>query len=420
MKTGLKRRIRRVREMLVEAKLDGTAFLRVVRSNFVGGTRSATGRRRILVVDELLPDARFGAGYPRAAEILLALVEAGWDVTMYPLSAASAEHAMMQERFAGKVRFVPSRGAKGLQWLMRENLHAFEVTLISRPATMQIYTSIRARLPAFRTYCIYDAEAIFAARDRRRLGLFGTPMSDEAYERALDDEIAIVAAADALATVTEAEAMLFRARTAKPVGVIRHAIAVRDDTGGFAGRADLLFVGRCTGSREYSPNVDSLHWFVDEVMPLIDAGMGTGYRLLIVGLADAAIVAALASERVVFMGVVDDLDAVYDRCRVFVAPTRYAAGLPLKVVEAAAAGIPCVVTSLLAEQLGFKNDVELVAAGDAVAFADGCIALHEQPDRWVRIRDAARSSVTDDYSRARFGAAVRAALTTTRSQPADA
>ena len=101
--------------------------------------------------------------------------------------------------------------------------------------------------------------------------------------------------------------------------------------------SDLLFVGKSVGDREVTPNVDSLVWFVEVVMPLLDKLLGPIYRLRIAGLADEALVARLGSSRVVFEGTVDDLAPLYDSSRIFIAPTRYAAGLPLKVVEAAAA-----------------------------------------------------------------------------------
>jgi glycosyltransferase involved in cell wall biosynthesis len=412
MRTGLKGTFRRIKAILVEAMLDGASTLRIVRAKLVRGERSrTTQRRRILVVDEMVPDARFGAGYPRAAEILYALVDAGWDVTMYPMIASAADHAMIRSRFATlPVHFVLSRGPKGLQRLMRENRDTFDVTLISRPENMRIYSQIRSTLGAFRTHCVYDAEAIFAVRDLRRLEIFGRPMTTGEYDRALNREIDLVRDADALTTVTETEAALFRERSGKPVHVVKHSIAVRTDTPGFDQRTDFLFVGRCAGPRELSPNVDSLYWFVREVMPLIDAAMNAAYRLVVVGLADPDIVSALGSDRVVFMGVVDNLDAIYDRCRVFVAPTRFAAGMPLKVVEAAGLGIPCVVTELLEIQLGFRHGVELLAARDATEFAIQCVALYEHPDQWVRVKNSALARVLGEYSRAQFGAAVRAAI----------
>lgn len=363
---------------------------------------------RILVVDELLPDPRAGAGYPRAAELVRAIVAAGWDVTLYPMIGSGEPHPPDIPALADvPVRFVPSRGPRGLRRLLRGTVDPFDVVLISRPENMAIFSSIRAAMRIDATV-VYDAEAVFALRERTRRRLFDDGAGEPGPD--LEAEIALTAGADALITVTEAEARLFRERTAADVHVVSHAIPVRADTGGFDGRSDFLFVGRSTGPRDRSPNVDSLVWFVRDVMPRLDAAMGAGYRLVVAGLADAELVASLGSDRVVFLGVVDDLGTVYDRCRVFVAPTRFAAGIPLKVVEAAAAGIPCVVTSLLAGQLGFDDGRALIAAADAEAFAAGCVRLYRDRDLWTRVRDAARARVAVDYSRETFGAAVRAVL----------
>ena len=66
---------------------------------------------------------------------------------------------------------------------------------------------------------------------------------------------------------------------------------------------------------------------------------------------------------------------------VFVAPSRFAAGLPHKVHEAAARGIPVVATSLLAEQLGWR-DGQIAIADDAEEFATRCVELYQDQDVW--------------------------------------
>jgi len=55
--------------------------------------------------------------------------------------------------------------------------------------------------------------------------------------------------------------------------------------------------------------------------------------------------------RVTLRGPVTDLTPLYDSHRVFVAPTRFAAGVPYKVHEAASFGLPVVATDLLRRQL---------------------------------------------------------------------
>jgi O-antigen biosynthesis protein len=107
-----------------------------------------------------------------------------------------------------------------------------------------------------------------------------------------------------------------------------------------------------------------------------------------------------------FAGRLDDLKSVFNQARVFIAPTRFAAGIPHKVHEAAAFGLPCVTTSLLARQLGWRHGRELLAADDAHDFAGHCHALHEAETLWAAIRQRGREAVERDCSPTAFRAAV--------------
>ena len=107
---------------------------------------------------------------------------------------------------------------------------------------------------------------------------------------------------------------------------------------------------------------------------------------------------------------VADLTAFYDHARLFVAPTRYAAGIPLKVVHAAAAGLPVVATSVLARQLGWESPRDLVTGDSADEFATACVALLTGGDRWHAVRAAALVRVADDFSHGRFRQSVADAL----------
>ncbi|WP_426065672.1 glycosyltransferase family 4 protein [Gluconobacter sp. NFX36] len=108
--------------------------------------------------------------------------------------------------------------------------------------------------------------------------------------------------------------------------------------------------------------------------------------------------------RVDIVGAVHDLAPLFNRHRVFVAPTRFAGGLPFKVQEAAAFGVPMVVTSLLASQVGWKDDEELLsaAADDAKGFASHVARLYQDSALWARLRDGALKAVERDCAPARF------------------
>lgn len=128
--------------------------------------------------------------------------------------------------------------------------------------------------------------------------------------------------------------------------------------------------------------------------------------LNIVGTVESEAIKALASPHVVLHGPVPDLAAVYDRSRLLVAPTRYAAGVPRKVHDAAAHGLPCVVTELIASLLGWTHEEAVLVGRDADAFADQVVRLYTDEAVWRRIRAGALQKLETDCAPAAFDTAV--------------
>jgi hypothetical protein len=58
------------------------------------------------------------------------------------------------------------------------------------------------------------------------------------------------------------------------------------------------------------------------------------------------------------LGMQQDLRPLYERARVFVVATRYAAGLPFKACEAAGFGVPMVVSPLIDRQMRWRDGAE--------------------------------------------------------------
>lgn len=364
-------------------------------------------RRDILFVDHLVPDPALGAGYPRAFELARCLVEDGWRVTMYPLEGDRHQSARVAALLP-RVRFLRPLGVPGLRRLVRTR--AFAAIIVSRPTPMAAFLVAAADkvnvLPL-----IYDAEALLASRDAVRQHLLGVPLDRNEHERAVAAEIALARSARAIMAVTPAEARQFGDRLGVPVVVASHCLPVPASTTAFDERQDLLFVGRMTGTSAASPNVDSVVWFVREVMPLLDRTIGPAYRVHLVGLLDSSEITPLLSLRVIAHGTVDDLGTWFDRARVFIAPTRFSAGLPLKVVEAMTRGIPCATTPLLKQQLGQEQGSD-PADPSPTDFAEEVRRLYEERDTWQDARAAGLRQVAAQFSPAAFAAAIREALAT--------
>ena len=84
------------------------------------------------------------------------------------------------------------------------------------------------------------------------------------------------------------------------------------------------------------------------------------------------------------VGSQDQLEPWYDAARVFVAPVRFAGGVPVKVIEAAASGVPVVASAVLARQLGWMSGREIQHARDADTFARATARLLRDDALWLR------------------------------------
>jgi len=153
---------------------------------------------------------------------------------------------------------------------------------------------------------------------------------------------------------------------------------------------------------------------VDHVLPLVERVLGWETRLTVAGYvaSGVSLVRFHDHPRVTLQGPVPRLEPLYDAHRVFVAPTRFAAGVPYKVHEAASYGLPVVATDLLAAQLGWRDGVELSAApgNDPDAFAARIVGLYRDEALWSRLRDACLSRLARDHDRESYERAIAAVL----------
>jgi glycosyltransferase involved in cell wall biosynthesis len=374
-------------------------------------------RGRVLIVEDQIPYPSLGAGYPRALDLLHAAVEAGWFVTFYPLVYPDVDYADAYDALPPAVEIAADCGEAGLAAFMRERPGYYDAAVVSRPHNMAVFRAALAEAPDFiaLSRVVYDAEAIFALRDAARARLCGEQEKPKADPVAA--ELALSAGAAVILAVNQIEADAFRQAGARDVRVLGHGITPRPTATAFEDRRDLLFVGAM--DEDESPNADALEVFVRQIMPRLDARIGEDWVLRVAGRDGAPRVQALAGPRVQLLGKVDDLQQLYARSRIFIAPTRYAGGIPMKVQEAAARGLPAATTSLLARQLGWA-DGEAVMVGDAPDdFARACQRLYQDAALWEAIRAGALSRIAAECAPEAFAATVAAALdAATGRQPA--
>jgi glycosyltransferase involved in cell wall biosynthesis len=139
------------------------------------------------------------------------------------------------------------------------------------------------------------------------------------------------------------------------------------------GTLRVLFVGNLA----YAPNVDGVLWLVEEILPLLAGRRPTALR--IVGSNPGPEVCALVREGIEVYQNALDLTSHYVWADVAVAPLRAGSGTRLKILEAFAAGVPVVATTIGAEGLAVRDGEHLLVADSEWATAEACLRLAAEP-----------------------------------------
>lgn len=174
----------------------------------------------------------------------------------------------------------------------------------------------------------------------------------------------------------EREAMLAVNETAR-VDVLSNGIDVgtfRPETQ--ASRTpDVVFAGVFN----YEPNEQAALWFAREVWPTVRAARPDA-TFTLVGMDPSRAVRALSAQPGIRVtGTVPDVRPYLWSASVSVAPLLVARGLQNKVLEAVAAGLPCVVTPQVAEGLPPEVEGAYRVADDPRAFAEAVLRLLALP-----------------------------------------
>ncbi len=363
--------------------------------------RTANRHPNVLVLDDRVPHPYLGAGYPRCARILHELSAMPLNLTFYPVITTDDSWQETYSTLPNTVEVMVGPKRPGLVEFLQDRAGFYDYVIVSRVHNMATFNDAVDKVPEFveGTSIIYDAEAIIAPRDIMMRELNGETVSDAEKEKLVRAELAEARRARAILAVSEKEANAFRQHGYSQVEVLGHTLDLTPPVRDFESRRGILFVGALRD--DHSPNVDSLNWFIDEIMPLISEEI-PDIELNVVGHRDAPSLMGKDISGITFLGHMKSLDEVFETSRLFIAPTRYAAGIPHKVHEAASRGLPSVVTSLLADQLGWEHEQEILAANTAAEFAACCIRLYRDQSLWSNLQDKGLRAVERDCSELGF------------------
>lgn len=382
-------------------------FSSIVRGSAPIPTLPKRSRKRVLVIDDCVPYNELGRGYPRARSVVEDLRDEGYDVVFYPLVRPFDDMALSYG--IDGITVLYGQGPELLGLTLDAELDSIDLLWVSRPHNMRDVQSILRAIGRPTPPIIYDAEAVYVERDRVRAILEGRPLTPERYQEALAKELSYTEGCAIVSAVSEGERELISHVFTGPIEVLSFSIDAAPTMTSFEERDGILFVGAI---EENSPNDDALFFFASSVAPMLPtislrhAGVMNSWRL--------------RNTAVEFLGIVPDLRPIYNASRIFIAPTRFAAGLPQKVYEAAAHGLPVIASSLIASQLGWNAESDLLVADTPEEWKAAVERLNVDNVLWNSLREAGLRRVRNEVSpaafRSRVASIARCALASIQTQ----
>lgn len=344
--------------------------------HFENGTNVVMARDRsrakphVLIVDHYVPEWDRDAGSRTIYLYAKLFLDAGFQVSLWPDNLyKTPRYAKALQKLGVEVIYSAEYVGRFDAWL-EERADVLNYVFLSRPHVSIKYLPVIKRHPGIRT--LYYGHDLHFARMERQNDVALNSVSKEEIEKTRELELEVCKACDVVFYPSSTE-IDYVEKAIPGVKASEFAISFFDqETLAIAGRRlesggskvrgamkQLLFVGGFA----HTPNVDAMIWFVESVMPVLRT-RGLSVRLDIVGSNPPDSIKNLAGSDIIVHGYVGDdaLADFYGKADVVVVPLRYGAGVKGKVIEAMAAGVPIVMTSIGAqgidgaEQLSFVED----------------------------------------------------------------
>ena len=360
-------------------------------------------KKNILVIDPFLPFFDRASGSLRLFQILKILKQVDYHVTFIARNGSMEDRYrpilenMGIEVYAWDVRAMRAVGYRvdhvppiNYDLLFQER--PFDYVIINFWYLAEYYVPLIRRLSPS-TKIIVDTVDIHFVREIREAELKESP---DLKRKALNNkqrEIAIYKKADRLWVVTENDQNAIKDLVGGPIDIVPNVHAKIEFAKQFDETEDLLFVGNFN----HLPNRDAIHFFCKDIFPLILNHL-PDIKLYVVGNNPPDEIKALACDKIIVAGYVEDLTPFLKKARISVSPLRYGAGMKGKIGEALSWGLPVVTTTIGAEGMGLIDGRDALIADTKEEFASKVVTLYRDRDLWHELSVHGKKKVETNWS----------------------
>lgn len=379
--------------------------------------RTGMETRRALVCSLKMPEFDREGGSRRVFHLIEFLQEAGWAVSFITERGGDGErYARVLQQKGVPVYVSDKPWPGGEQCLINPaDLIAtgnFDLVIIAFWHVAERYIPI-IRSVSPNTRIVTDSIDLHFLRESRSIlqpngnGSSGTLDANFALE--LMRELNAYAAADAVFTVSQKEADLVNDFVDKKLA---YAIPDTDDAPvsdvPYAERKGMLFVGNF----RHAPNVQAVEFLCHSILPRLHPEILEEHPVYIVGTDPTETVLNCCKETVGvrLIGWVPSVLPYLQRSRISLIPLLYGAGTKRKLMQSLMVGTPSVSTNIGIEGFNLQDNVHVLVANDAEAFANSITSLIRDEELWHRLARQGERFIREAHGRdvvfARFSSVI--------------
>lgn len=157
---------------------------------------------------------------------------------------------------------------------------------------------------------------------------------------------------------------------------------------------ELLYIGTLT----WEANRNGLHWFLDKMWESL-INIKPDLKLVVVGKRiEGDFEKWIHHPSINWHGFVEDLNPLYSKAKVFIAPLKFGSGIKVKNINAMYRGLPLVTTNIGIEGLTIQNNVHASVANSESEYIEAILKLMDKEDHWKNIAVQSRKYAQDNFS----------------------
>ena len=365
---------------------------------------SALNSKRVLIIDDIIPEFNKDSGSRRLTEIIKLLLKNKVSVFLIGDLKEYKYKSSYIEKFKnlGVIVYEPSIDEKGnlitKEGFIKKIAPLLNVAWLHRPGIFDKYYKV-IKESNENVELIFDMVDFHYLRLLREWELDKTNSNLKIQaQKHLAIEINNCKQADKIIVISDLDKASLKEHyptTDKmiSIGNVHQFQEINEDFKSFENRSNLLFIG----GFKHTPNVDAVLFLKNEIMPIVWSS-NPNICVNVVGSYPTDKVITLNSDKFKVIGFVEDVSGYLKNSKLFVAPLRYGAGIKGKIGQSFEYSLPVVTTSIGAEGFDFGEFKDQMIANNAQNIANKIIELYSNGTLWNAV-SATSSAIIQPFSK---------------------